>query len=145
MSAEMSDGRAVAANFSEDYQPEGHVRPQLLDDFVGQPGLRDNLRVFVEAARGLAVRLLQHDGGDDERLRLAFQICLAREPSGEEASVLHRLLRDQQRRFEDGDAVYSLLAVGDVPVPDDLCRQSLAAWAQVATVLLNLDETTTRG
>ncbi|MGB0632714.1 MAG: AAA family ATPase, partial [Alphaproteobacteria bacterium] len=48
----MSDGRAVAANFSEDDQPEGHVRPQLLDDFVGQPSLRDNLRVFVEAARG---------------------------------------------------------------------------------------------
>jgi Holliday junction DNA helicase RuvB len=48
----MSEDRAVAANFSEDDQPEGHVRPQLLDDFVGQPALRDNLRVFVEAARG---------------------------------------------------------------------------------------------
>lgn len=48
----MSEDRAVAASFSEDDQPEGHVRPQLLDDFVGQPALRDNLRVFVEAARG---------------------------------------------------------------------------------------------
>ncbi len=27
------------------------LRPERLDDFVGQPGLRDNLRVFVEAAR----------------------------------------------------------------------------------------------
>ena len=47
----MTDDRAVAASFTEEDQPEGHVRPQLLDDFVGQPALRDNLRVFVEAAR----------------------------------------------------------------------------------------------
>lgn len=48
----MSEDRAVAADFSEDDRSEGHVRPQLLNDFVGQPALRDNLRVFVEAARG---------------------------------------------------------------------------------------------
>ena len=48
----MSDDRAVAPVFAEDDYSEAHVRPQLLDDFVGQPGLRDNLRVFVEAARG---------------------------------------------------------------------------------------------
>ncbi len=48
----MSEDRAVTTNFSECDQPEGYVRPQLLDDFVGQPLLRDNLRVFIEAARG---------------------------------------------------------------------------------------------
>lgn len=48
----MSEDRAVTTNFSEHDQPEGYVRPQLLDDFVGQPPLRDNLRVFIEAARG---------------------------------------------------------------------------------------------
>ena len=48
----MSEDRAVTTNFSEYDQPEGYVRPQLLDDFVGQPSLRDNLRVFIEAARG---------------------------------------------------------------------------------------------
>ncbi|CAN0456291.1 unnamed protein product, partial [Discosporangium mesarthrocarpum] len=50
----MSDGRAVAPAFGEDDLGEGHVRPQQLDDFVGQPALRQNLRVFVEAARGRA-------------------------------------------------------------------------------------------
>jgi len=48
----MSEDRAVAPVFAEDDYSEAHVRPQLLDDFVGQPGLRENLRVFVEAARG---------------------------------------------------------------------------------------------
>lgn len=54
MTGGMSDGRAVAPAFGEDDLGEGHVRPQQLDDFVGQPALRQNLRVFVEAARGRA-------------------------------------------------------------------------------------------
>jgi holliday junction DNA helicase RuvB len=31
---------------------EASLRPLTLDEFVGQPALRDNLRVFIEAARG---------------------------------------------------------------------------------------------
>ena len=31
----MSEDRAVTTNLSEYDQPEGYVRPQLLDDFVG--------------------------------------------------------------------------------------------------------------
>jgi holliday junction DNA helicase RuvB len=52
MNAESPDGRAVAPVFAEEDLAEGNVRPQQLDDFVGQPALRQNLRVFVEAARG---------------------------------------------------------------------------------------------
>jgi len=48
----MNDGRTVAPVFTEEDLAEGNVRPQQLDDFVGQPALRQNLRVFVEAARG---------------------------------------------------------------------------------------------
>jgi holliday junction DNA helicase RuvB len=48
----MNDGRTVAPVFTEEDLAEGNVRPQHLDDFVGQPALRQNLRVFVEAARG---------------------------------------------------------------------------------------------
>ncbi|PPR10420.1 MAG: Holliday junction ATP-dependent DNA helicase RuvB [Alphaproteobacteria bacterium MarineAlpha11_Bin1] len=48
----MTEDRAVDVGFSEDDRPEGHVRPQMLTEFVGQPSLLDNLRVFVEAARG---------------------------------------------------------------------------------------------
>ena len=47
----MTEDRAVATDFSDGDQSEKHVRPQLLDDFVGQSALRENLDVFVKAAR----------------------------------------------------------------------------------------------
>ena len=50
----MNDGRTVAPVFTEEDLSEGTVRPQQLDDFVGQPALRQNLRIFVEAARARA-------------------------------------------------------------------------------------------
>ena len=47
----MSGDRMVAAAVADEDLGEATVRPQLLDDFVGQPALRDNLRVFIKAAR----------------------------------------------------------------------------------------------
>jgi Holliday junction DNA helicase RuvB len=43
--------RMVAPHRVEDDLPEVGLRPSLLRDFVGQSQLRENLRVFVEAAR----------------------------------------------------------------------------------------------
>jgi Holliday junction DNA helicase RuvB len=37
--------------FGEDLQEEGRLRPLSLDDFVGQPALKEQLRIFLEAAR----------------------------------------------------------------------------------------------
>lgn len=47
----MTDGRLVDAEFAEADVAEVALRPQTLDDFVGQASLRSNLRVFVDAAR----------------------------------------------------------------------------------------------
>jgi Holliday junction DNA helicase RuvB len=38
-------------------EPETHLRPQTLDDFVGQRQVCDNLKVFIAAARGRAEAL----------------------------------------------------------------------------------------
>jgi holliday junction DNA helicase RuvB len=46
----MNDGRVVAAEFGEPDAAEFALRPQTLDDFVGQPQLCENLRVFIRAA-----------------------------------------------------------------------------------------------
>src|SRR6201981_3052842 len=43
--------RVVAPQQAEHDAPEGSVRPAILDEFVGQRQLRDNLRVFIDAAR----------------------------------------------------------------------------------------------
>ena len=49
----MSDtDRLTSGQRQEDDGAEGSLRPQTLSDFIGQRALRENLRVFVEAARG---------------------------------------------------------------------------------------------
>ena len=47
----MTDGRLIAPEMSDGDAPEVSLRPQTLNDFVGQPQLRANLSVFIEAAR----------------------------------------------------------------------------------------------
>jgi Holliday junction DNA helicase RuvB len=55
----MSDeaGRLTSGERLEEDTGENSLRPQSLDDFVGQRGLRENLKVFIEAARGRAEAL----------------------------------------------------------------------------------------
>jgi len=48
----MSEDRIAAPDFRDDDAPERSLRPVTLDEFIGQRQLRENLRVFVEAARG---------------------------------------------------------------------------------------------
>ncbi|MEO3428878.1 Holliday junction branch migration DNA helicase RuvB [Pelagibius sp. CAU 1746] len=46
------DDRVVAPDFREEDSGEISLRPSHLDDFIGQRAVRENLRVFIEAARG---------------------------------------------------------------------------------------------
>jgi len=43
--------RVIDAERAEQDAPEASIRPATLDEFVGQRQLRDNLRVFIDAAR----------------------------------------------------------------------------------------------
>jgi Holliday junction DNA helicase RuvB len=45
------DRIAAPAVMPEDLQEEQRLRPLALDDFVGQPGLKEQLRIFLEAAK----------------------------------------------------------------------------------------------
>ncbi|WP_119460247.1 Holliday junction branch migration DNA helicase RuvB [Rhodospirillaceae bacterium SYSU D60014] len=47
----MSDARIIAAESAADDAPEAALRPLSLAEFTGQQQLRDNLAVFIEAAR----------------------------------------------------------------------------------------------
>jgi len=44
--------RLVAADRSAEDAPEASIRPLSLDEFVGQRQVRENLRIFIQAARG---------------------------------------------------------------------------------------------
>ena len=48
----MADDRLIAANEQIDDSGETKIRPQELNSFIGQAQVRENLRVFVDAARG---------------------------------------------------------------------------------------------
>jgi hypothetical protein len=101
---------------------------------------------YVEAARKLAERVL-HDGGPttESRLAHAFRLTVARPPRPEEIRILGDVLGRARERFRrDGKAAAGLLAVGQSPRDVGLDAAELAAWASVASMILNLDETITK-
>ena len=101
---------------------------------------------FVEAARALAGRMLREGGPDPlERLAYGFRLVTARRPDRAELKLLGNLLEAQRTAFRANPAAArALLTVGDFQAPD-LDPVELAAWSTVASVLLNLDETITKG
>src|SRR5689334_6495752 len=50
----MSDDRITDGVRQEEDLTEGSLRPQTLSEFIGQRSLRENLKVFIEAARARA-------------------------------------------------------------------------------------------
>lgn len=99
--------------------------------------------VFVEAARGLAVRMLNEGGvSKSARLTHGFRLCTSRTPSQNELAILLRVLGEQEAHYADKeDAAKELLKVGESKPPEELDARELAAWAAVASMLLNLDAT----
>ena len=102
--------------------------------------------VYVEAALGLARRVLTERPAADraERLRHAFRLCVARTPAAVELDLLTELL-DQQTASALADPAAANRVVGKLPPPPGASVAELAAWYAVATALLNLDETITKG
>ena len=52
MSDDVAAARLTSGERQEEDTGENSLRPQSLDDFVGQRSLRENLKVFIDAARG---------------------------------------------------------------------------------------------
>jgi hypothetical protein len=102
---------------------------------------------YVEAARVLAERIMKQGGGDvASRLAFAFKLCTAREPSQREATILRDLFERNLSRFrQNPGAAAKLTSVGEAPKPSDVDLAELAAWTAIGNVLLNLDETITKG
>lgn len=100
---------------------------------------------FVEAARAFAQRILHRQGTDRERLEWAFREAVSRSPRPAELVVLQRALARERAAFAvDPAGAVHLLATGESPRDAQLPPQEHAAWAQVASLLLNLSETVTR-
>jgi hypothetical protein len=108
-----------------------------------------NETTFVEAARGLALRVLKEGGPTDaERAEYAFRLCTSRRPTKAEADEILFAVKTHRGRLSDGWLNPREVATGDpskLPaLPPGATPTDAAAWTLVARVLLNLDETLTK-
>jgi hypothetical protein len=106
-----------------------------------------NDTTFVEAARAMAERVLHFGAEDDwEALSHAFRLVTSRYPSTAEGAVLStRLAKLRETYSADPAAAKSLLSVGESKRDEKLDAAEEAAWTGVCLLLLNLDETLTKG
>jgi mono/diheme cytochrome c family protein len=103
--------------------------------------------VYVEAAGGLAVRILNDKTQADlaSRVSRAFRIVLVRPPSQQETDRLVGLYESTLADFQaDPSAVALLLESANLAPAENANETELAAWTVTANVLLNLDETVMR-
>jgi len=100
-----------------------------------------NDTVFMECARALGQVAAQTEGDEASRLEMLFRRCLTRPPSPEERTKLLRFYQIQLARFAGGE----LKATEIMESQEGERLNERAAWTTVARVLLNLDETITKG
>ena len=97
---------------------------------------------YVEAARHLGARMIEHDSDATKRLEFGFRLVTARLPSPYEKSVLSGTLQKYLEQYQkDTDAAKNLISVGESPVNEKLNQPELAAYTMMGSLLLNLDET----
>ena len=71
--------RMIETNITEeDIRIEGSLRPQMLDDYIGQSKVKENLRVYIEAAkqRGDALDHVLFYGSFPDLERQPLQVLL---------------------------------------------------------------------
>jgi hypothetical protein len=110
-----------------------------------QPLVMLNDPQFVEAARGLAIRMIREGGADfPARSRWLFRETLGREAGENEGRLLVELHDAQLEIFrKDPKQAEAFLKVGDLTTPPEIPAADLAAATVVASAVLNLDEAIT--
>jgi hypothetical protein len=101
-----------------------------------------NNESFTESARQFAIRALNWETSDEDRLARAFRICVARHPRSLEQQELGRLLADSTDWYRSHAAEAGALIGNEAHLKVSKERQ--AAWTAVCRILLNLDEFITR-
>jgi hypothetical protein len=96
--------------------------------------------VFVEAAQGMARRVLREGGNtDQQRLAFAFKLVASQTADERQIQTLTKLLEDGRNRWNDDAKAreFSQSYLGAVEA--NLAPREVAAWTLVCNVLLNLD------
>ena len=101
-----------------------------------------NETTFVEAAQGLAKRMLAEGGGSPaERLARGFRLAIGRVPTAAELATLVAGFEADRAAFAaDAAAAEKFAGFGLVKPPEGMAAQEFAAYALTANVIINLDE-----
>jgi hypothetical protein len=101
---------------------------------------------FLEAARVIGQRMLKEGGNDiGSRLGYGFRLLTGRAPVMPEEQLLRQDLEYHLGYFGSGaDQVKTFLAQGESTPDPGLNSRELAAYASVASLLLNSDEVVTK-
>jgi hypothetical protein len=100
---------------------------------------------YVEAARGLAQRILRVAHSPGSRIDLAFRIVLSRRPSPAETKILTAAIERNLAHYKaNPKAAAALVHQGELPPDPKLAMNDVAAYTLVASILLNMDEAVTK-
>ena len=101
---------------------------------------------YTEASRLFAERMMKEGGATPrERLSYGFRLATAREPADDERAILLQSFHRYSDRYQtDPDDAVEYLSTGEHPRDEALESTDLAAYAALASLILNLDETITK-
>ncbi|PQO35268.1 hypothetical protein C5Y96_09520 [Blastopirellula marina] len=103
---------------------------------------------FVEAARALAQRLLLDPDAQelDDRLTKAYRLAAGVRPKPSTLEILAAAYRDELKYYESApEQAAALLKIGESKRDESIPQAEHAALTIVMSMILNLDETLTRG
>ena len=94
----------------------------------------------IEMSRKLAERLIKERENDADRLDLLFSLLASRNPTPSERTACESLLETMRERYQaqEKDAT-KLVSVGDANRDPALASAEVAAWTQVAVIVLASD------
>jgi len=101
-----------------------------------------NETTFVEAAHGLAKRMLAEGGSTPaERIAHGFRLAIGRKPADAELAALVEGFEADLATFTAApERAEKYVAVGLVKKPEALAAPEFAAYSLAANVIINLDE-----
>jgi hypothetical protein len=101
-----------------------------------------NDTIYLEAARALAGRMMREAGPNPtERIARGFELVLVRQPKPRESEILLSSFRYYLDRYQ-GDPAAAIQYMESKSTATD--ASAAAAYAAVASMILNLDEAVTK-
>jgi hypothetical protein len=101
---------------------------------------------FLEASRRFAERILKNGGATPEsRIRYGYRLLLAREPNDRQMGILVEAEARMASDFAANPAAAKqFVQQGESPISAGIDPLKLAPWANLASLMLNMDEAITK-